>query len=116
MPNDAPSAPSQDPVLTQAEAARRLALLADLQTSLAATGLNCVLARTTRLVLYGNTARPYRPSGPTDPRLYLLTPGATQTVTTDGTTYTLPDGQQCSASEPAAAAEHITSRTLATRR
>jgi len=66
MPEDYQSPPpTPSPILTRAEVARRMALLADLQAELAARGVCSVLARTWRLVLRYNTGPWDRPGRPT---------------------------------------------------
>lgn len=109
------TAPGNDspPILPDAEVARRLALLTELQASLAALGVRSVLARTRRLVLRSGQA-PYEPSGPTNPQLHVLTDEGTRVVTTDGAAY-LTDAQPHPASDPAAVAAHISRRLPAAR-
>jgi hypothetical protein len=105
-----------EPILDQAEAARRKLVLAELQAALAQLGTRSVLAGNHRLVLRYNDPPPQLPSGPTNPALHILAPGRTRTATTDGTTYQLDDGQHHPASDPAAAAtaiSHTTPCTLA---
>ena len=46
--------PPREPILTEAEVARRMSLLAELQAALTAQGIRCVLARNHRLVLQYN--------------------------------------------------------------
>ena len=83
MPEDYQSPPpTPSPILTRAEVARRIALLADLQAELAARGVCSVLARTWRLVLRYNTG-PWEPSGPTDSQLRILGPDGTDMATTE---------------------------------
>jgi len=114
MPTNAPAIQPAETILTHAEAASRLALLAELQTRLAELGARCVLARTRRLVLRsGKTTA--EPSGPTDPRLYVITPAGTPAITTDGTAYNLATGQRYAASDPHAAAARIYRSRSATR-
>ncbi len=104
MPEDYQSPPpTPSPILTRAEVARRMALLADLQAELAARGVCSVLARTWRLVLRYNTG-PWEPSGPTDPQLRILGPDGTDMATTDGRAYYFANGRQCAADDPASAA------------
>jgi len=111
MPNDPQDTSPREPVLAPAEAARRLALLADLRASLTGEGLHCVLARTSRLVLREGNDVPYEPSGPTDPRLYILAADGNRIVTTDGAAYCVA-GQLYPASDPPAAAERIARRAM----
>jgi len=94
------------PILPEAEVTRRMLLLAQLQTSLAGLGVRSVLARHHRLVLQYNRV-PSGPSGMTDPELHIFLPEATDTATTDGSTYRLAGGRQCPAGDPAAAAALI---------
>jgi hypothetical protein len=99
------------PVLATRDASRRATLLADLQSALAAQGVRSVLARRHRLVLRGGRTTPIgarpEPSGPTDPQLHILGPGATDIATTDGTAYHVASGTRYPASDPAAAAISI---------
>ena len=108
MPETAQSAPEaySTPILSRAQADRRMLLLAELQTSLAGLGVRSVLARHHRLVLQYNRV-PSGPSGMTDPQLRILTPDGTDIATTDGRTYNLASGEKCPAGEPAAAATLI---------
>ena len=76
--------------------------------------MRCVLATTRRLVLRYNQA-PSEPSGPTDPRLYVLAPDGTTVVTTDADRYALPDGRSWPVTGPEGAAEAIARRHLALR-
>jgi len=107
----APPAP-RPPILTQAEAARKMLLLAELQTSLASLGIRCVLARNHRLVLRYNCV-PCESSGPTDPQLHIFAPDGTDIATTDGSTYNLVSGERYPADDPAATAAFITQARLA---
>ena len=109
MPGSTPrSAPAlSQPIISAAEAARRLELLADLQTSLAGLGIGSVLARNHRLVLRWRSSGPYGPSGLTDPALHIFTPAGSCVATTDGTAYLLATGQHCPATDPAATAALI---------
>lgn len=106
MPENAQITPRNPPILAQAEVARRMLLLADLQAALAAQGIRSVLARNHRLVLHYNGS-PCGPSGLTDPQLHVLTPERTVIATTDGTTYSLASGAECPTDDPAAAATVI---------
>lgn len=118
MPEHAQSVPQvpATPILAQAEVARRMLLLADLQAALAAQEIHSVLARNHRLVLQYNRV-PSGPSGPTDPQLHIFTPGGTDIATTDGSTYNLASGEKYPADDPAAAAtlirhgQHVAPRT-----
>lgn len=103
-------APPREPILTPHEVAARAELLVSLQAELEKLGHRCVLARTRRLVLRASPAQ-HEPSGPTNPQLHVLT-GTSSLVTTDGTMYRLPDGLQHPASDPAAAAMHLSGRPL----
>lgn len=99
--------PASPPILAEAEAARRMLALAELQTTLAARGVRSVLARNHRLVLRYNEG-PCTPSGLTDPALHVLAPDGTSTIaTTDGTAYRLASGAECTAGDPAAAADLV---------
>ncbi len=93
-------------ILADADAARRMSLLADLQDALAELDIDCVLARNHRLVLRYNRA-PCEPSGLTEPQLHIFTPGGTDIATTDGTVYVLTNDRQHPASDPAGAAAII---------
>lgn len=95
------------PILDEAEAARRILLLAELQAALSALGVQSVRAGRHRLVLRYNNPPPLLPSGPTDPTLHIFGPANTLIATTDGTIYRLDDGQESPASDPAAAAAAI---------
>jgi len=94
-------------ILSDSEAARRKALLGELQATLAVLGCQSVLARTRRLVLRSADGIT-EPSGPTNPQLHVLQPGRTCIITTDGTAYHLPGSQTCPITDPAAAAATIT--------
>ncbi len=94
--------PARPPILDKEEASRRAALLGDLQSALAAQGVDSVLARTHRLVLEGASAKS-TPSGPTDPQLRIFTTGGTSIATTNGRTYLI-DGDTYPAGDPHAAA------------
>jgi hypothetical protein len=83
--------------------------LGELQAALSALGVRCVLARNHRLVLRYNRARS-APSGLTDPKLHILAPEGTRIATTDATAYRLDNGQEYSASDPAAAAAALSRR------
>jgi len=97
---------ARPPILAKDEAGRRAALLADLHSALAAQGVNSTVVRRHRLVLDGTGARA-APSGPTDPQLYVFTPGGTRIVTTSGRAYLLGSGRACPASDPAQAADTL---------
>jgi hypothetical protein len=99
-----PNAPST-PILTDAEAGSRMMQLAELQAILEARGVTCVLARNHKLVLR-YAEGPYKPSGLTDPQLFVFLPGGCQHVTTDGVNYKLGD-QAFPVCDPAAAAVAI---------
>ena len=73
MPDNEPPRP----VLSQAEATRRMTLLTDLQDALAARGIRAVLAKRRRLVL--RSSQPVTPSGPLDPQLHIFHPGRAPT-------------------------------------
>lgn len=104
MPESEPSQPRRrPPVLTDEAASRRTAQLADLRSALAAQGVSSVLAGTHRLVLRGEPHR-YEPSGPTDPRLYIFTPGGTDIATANGRAYLLASGGAYPAADPVQAA------------
>ena len=111
-PADQTATPASPPILAETEAARRLLLLAELQTSLATIGVRCVLAGTRRVVLRSNQA-PAEPSGPTNPQLHVFTGEGTRVVTTDGAAYYLTGSPPCPVSDPAAAAARISSLPLA---
>src|SRR6266699_4037888 len=108
MPETTQSSPDaySAPILQEAEVARRMHLLAELQDALAALGVRSVLARNHRLVLQYNRV-PYGPCGMTDPQLHVFTPDGTCVATTDGTTFHLASGRQCPADDPAAAATFV---------
>ena len=94
------------PVLDDAEAHRRLLLLAALKSSLADLGIASTLARNHRLVLrYSDGIA--GPNGLTDPELHLLGPTQARIATTDGTTYRLGSSPEYPAADPAAAAALI---------
>lgn len=105
------TSPPREPILTCGEAAAWAALLADLQAELDKLGHRSVLARTRRLVLRASLAQ-YEPSGPTSPQLHILTSQGSRIVTTDGTAYYLTGGQVYPASDPAAAALHLSASVL----
>ena len=109
MTDNVRSIPSSPPhlVLSQDEAARRLLLLADLQTCLANLGVRCVLARNHRLVLRWHSSGSFGPSGLTDPQLHIFTPAGAAVATTDGSTFCLATGQRYHADDPVAAAADI---------
>ncbi len=96
----------QAPILSDAEFARRCALLSELHAELRALGAQCVLARPQRLVLSGTRSR--GPSGPTDPALHIFGPdGATRKARTDGNAFRLENGEEFPAGDPAVAAARI---------
>jgi len=101
----APSAPRK-PILAETEVARRMHLLAQLQTALVGLGVRCVLVRNRRLVLQYNRS-PCEPSGLTEPQLYIFAAGDTDIATTDGSAYRLASGRTCPAGDPGAAATVI---------
>jgi hypothetical protein len=90
-------------ILTQAEVAGRMLLLAELQVALAALGVQSVLARNHRLVLRSSRG-PCAPSGLTNPHLHIVTPDGSNIATTDGSTYSFASGQVCPANDPEAVA------------
>ena len=100
------SRPSHLPILGEAEADRRMFLLAQLHAALEAQQFHCVLARKHRLVLRYSTLQ-REPSGLTDPELHAFGQDSTDIITTDGTTYTLASGQQYPTADPDAAARKI---------
>jgi hypothetical protein len=95
------------PILFEGEVARRMQLLAELRCALSAKGFESVLARNRRLVLRYNKS-PCAPSGLTDPTLHILGADHVGVVTTNGTIYSLPGGQECPVANPAQAAQTIT--------
>ncbi len=103
----ASAAPSpREPILTEAEAARRMLLLADLQAALAAEDIHSVLARNHRLVLRSGRT-PCERSGPTDPQLHLFLPAGPTIATIDGAAYSVDSGQTSPVDDPRAAATLI---------
>ncbi len=102
---DAPTTP-RPLILGQAEASRRMLLLAELQSALAGLGVRGVLARKHRLVLLYNRSQ-CEPSGLTDPQLHIFAPSGIGLATTDGSAYILSSGEQVPASDPGAAAAAI---------
>ena len=95
------------PILAEGEVRRRIHLLSELRQALSANGVESALARNHRLVLrYSEPCS--APSGLTDPTLHILGGDQTGIVTTNGTVYSLPGGQQCPVSNPAQAALAIT--------
>jgi len=94
------------PVLGEAEAERRMGLLADLKVALDARGVSSVLARRRRLVLRYDLS-PCPPSGLTDPQLHVFAAGSHSVVITDGLRYSLWPGRSCPADDPCAAAAAI---------
>jgi len=105
----APEPLTRPPILATDEASRRAALLADLQSVLAAQGVSSVLARHHRLVLGGGRNK-CEPSGPTDPQLHIFTPDGTDIATTDARTYHFASGHAHPADDPAHAARHATGK------
>jgi hypothetical protein len=103
-----------NPILDDAEVARRVLLLIKLQTNLEALGVRCVLARNHRLVLRYNDS-PLAPSGLTDPMLHIFAPDAKQVATTDGACYRLSAGQEFPVGDPAVTAAAIRSTAQAAR-
>jgi hypothetical protein len=94
---------SPAPILTSAEADRRTALLADLERVLTSCGVDCVLARTRRIVLREGPGR-IAPSGPTDPQLRIFAAAGQDVVTTDGRAYYFASGRQFPVGDLASAA------------
>ena len=104
MPESEHNPPSaRPPILAREEAGRRTALLADLQTVLAAQGVNSTVVGRRRLVLEGGKTN-CAPSGPTDPQLHIFIPGGTRIVTTNGRTYLLDGSRAYPVDDPAVAA------------
>jgi hypothetical protein len=103
---DDPATPG-DPVLDDAETARRVLALTFLQAALTESGVQSTLARNHRLVLRYSEKGPIAPSGQTDPRLYIFLPAGTRTATTNGTSYLLDNGHAIPADDPATAAALI---------
>jgi hypothetical protein len=100
-----PSVPENDPfqlILAEADVTRRMLLLTELQSTLAAQGAQSVLARRHRIVLRAD--QPIGPSGLTNPELHIFAPGGTYIATTDGTTYRLASGPEYPVDDPAGAA------------
>jgi hypothetical protein len=93
------------PVLDDADAGRRKALLAGLQAALAESGTRSVLVGNHRLVLRSNDAQLHGASGRTNPALHVLDPS--NVVTTDGSSYRLRDGREFPISDRAAVADAI---------
>ncbi len=100
------NAQPRDPILSEAEVATRMRLLARLQDALRARGVSCALARRHRLVLRYNQA-PVEKSGLIDPQLRAFTTGRTDVVSTDGSVFWLVSGDEFPVSDPGAAAEFI---------
>lgn len=94
------------PILTDAEAARRMLVLAELQAALSALGARCVLARNHKLVLRYNEG-PCEPSGLTDPQLLVFLPARSLYITTDNDDYFWLGNRQSPVDNPAAAAAAI---------
>jgi len=101
------ASPTRELILTDADAARRMLLLAEFQAALRTHQVHSVLARRHRLVLRSQSGGPGRPSGLTDPQLHVFTPSGTTVATTDGITYSLASGPEYPASDPSAAAALI---------
>lgn len=104
MPDIALSTPAR-PVLPESEATLRVTLLAELQSALAAPGIQSVLVRNRRLVL--RASGPWEPSGPTEPHLHVFLADGTEKVTTDGTKYHFTSGPAYPADDPQAAAADL---------
>jgi len=100
------ASPTRELILTDAEAARRMLLLAELQAALKTHQVRSVLARRHQLVLRAPSG-PGGPSGLTDPQLHIFTPDGTTVATTDGITCSLASGPAYPASDPSAAAALI---------
>lgn len=98
---------TREPILPEAEVARRQLQLADLRAALASAGIDSTLAGRHRLVLRYGEGR-CEPSGPIDPQLHVFLTGGTVVVTTDGTSYHLPGGVTSSTSDSAVAAAALT--------
>lgn len=94
------------PVLDDAEAHRRLLLLAALKVSLADLGIASTLARKHRLVLR-YTDGIAGPNGLTDPELHVFAPARIRVATTDGAVYRLGSVREYPAADPVAAATLI---------
>ena len=97
------------PVLPDAEVARRVTLLADLQAALTALKVQSVLARNHRLVLLSAGNGP-EPSGPTSPQLHIFFDDGTVIATTDGTRYEFTAAPARPAGDPQAAAASLLNR------
>lgn len=97
-----PSLATRRPILANAEASRRRALLAELQAALAAQQIQSVLARNRTVILQFNDER-HQPSGLTDPQLYIFAPDGTDIATTDGITYHFTSGKTYPTCDPAGA-------------
>ncbi|SRR6266487_4685437 len=100
------NAQPRDPVLSEAEVACRMRLLARLEDALRARGVRCALARRHRLVLRYNQAL-FEQSGLIDPQLRVFTTGRTDVVSTDGTVFWLMSGDEIPVIDPGAAADFI---------
>ena len=94
---------ARPPILAKEEASRRVALLCDLRSALAAQGVNSTIVRIHRLVLEGASTK-CAPSGLTDPQLFVFTSAGTSIVTTNGRTYLLGSGRAYPVDDPANAA------------
>ena len=94
------------PVLSVEQAVHRAELLADLQSALAAHGLDSVLVRNRRLVLRSGGRR-MDPSGPTDPQLHIFVPDGKDIATSDGADYHFLSGPVHPADDPCGAASAL---------
>ncbi len=101
-----PEITQAEPILDDDVVARRMFLLAGLHYQFDGLGVQCVLARRQRLVLRYNSEGPHKPSGLTDPHLYVFLSGGSQVVTTDGANYRL-GSDEFPVGDPAAAAVAI---------
>lgn len=97
------------PILPDAEVARRVALLAELQAALDALGVQAVLVRNRRIVLRA-AGSGREPCGPTDPQLHIFLRDGTEIATTDGALYEFSTGPTHPVSDPQAAADSLVSR------
>jgi hypothetical protein len=101
-----PEITQAEPVLDDDVVARRMFLLAGLHYQFDRLGVQCVLARCQRLVLRYNSEGPHKPSGLTDPHLYVFLSGGSQIVTTEGANHRL-GSDEFPVDDPAAAAVAI---------
>lgn len=100
---------ADQPIISDAEVTRRVALLAELQAALGAAGVQALLVRNRRIVLRSaGTGR--EPSGPTDPQLHIFLDDGTEIATTDGTRYEFTTGPAHPATDPQAAVDSLTGR------